>query len=275
MNETKLQELYFNYNKNISRKESLEELHQLVYQYASSRFQQDFDTSSEFYLYIYDKIPHLFDEYNPKYGISFLTFLSVKLKNYYYNFSKVNKSKKQLQNNICTLEWEDRVDLKSAFQQEHSIHHDDKLVEKIRDLLLKLPKEEDITLRLYFGFYLKTLHLRYLFLVHKNFDFFPLYRDYLKKLEKKKKQEKNKKSILLAKLHIFDFHESSMSEEKRKNLKTRFTQELLHVSSLISFKEIAKIMCSSVSTVYRKLKKGLEHLKIIISDGSVDLGSLN
>ena len=205
---------------------------------------------------MYAKIESFFTEYDPERNISFLIYLSVKLKNHYFKFVMALNQKQNILSEDSFSNWENEVGYNADYLG--NIENDtgeDQVKEMILKYVAELDIEEQIYIRLYFGFKLLLKHFRLLLTKHAKLDFFQVYKDYLLKLEKWETKEKQKKATAyerLSEIHINQ--DSAMSPEKRLRVKKRHIEEIYKIRSPVSLNLIAKLTKKNVPFIYRKIK---------------------
>ncbi|MDH5721061.1 MAG: hypothetical protein OEZ13_10695, partial [Spirochaetia bacterium] len=260
MNETGFQELFKRYNASLNdsleRKKCLDLLHEHIYLYPVKRYRADSDTSSEFYEYIYSKIEFFFTEFQSDKNISFMVFVAVRLRFYYYKFLKM-KHKKEKPDEL-NIDWNDEASYNTLFFSEARPERRRKknIKRVIGDALTTLDEHEEMSTRLYYGFPLRLRHLRYLFKTHQSVSVFAEYRTYLQNLidwENKEKLIKEKIELKLRKIEI-ESNKNKISQElevKREEL----LEDFFDVKNPTSIKKISVLLKVAVSVVHRRLSK--------------------
>ncbi|MDH5716756.1 MAG: hypothetical protein OEZ22_03845 [Spirochaetia bacterium] len=270
MDETGFQELFIKYSQSqegsIEREKCKELLHEHIYLYPIRRYRASSDDASDFYLYLYPKINLLFESYNPNKNISFLVYLSVKLRYYFYKFLEKNKSKKILNIENSHVSWENEADSRPFFVSHENDNDKDKLKSFIQKAIESLEPAEELPTRLYYGFPLRLKHLRFLFKTHGSYLIFDEYREYLNKLnEWEKKESKNKKNLLikLQKIQLKIETNKEKEDELFKKQKEAL-DDFFNIKNPISLKKISDILKEAISVIHRKIKKARFKIKNFI-----------
>ena len=263
MNDLEFQVLYTNYKLAQDIKEKnlcIEQVHHYVYRYATKRFKAQADIASDFYSYIYDKIPSFFEEYDQYSEIRFSIFIAVKLKYYYLKFINLETNKTK---GIAFEEYKDWNTPLYIYPKQIKQSENEQLVQ---EALERLPIENQICIRLRFGFLLMLKHLRFLMYQWKTIAFFELYRKYLIKLEHWNEQEREKKENLLSKI-LHQKNEPPNNLKMKQTYKNRF-KNLNLIKEPIKLKEIANMIQRNTSYVYRQINRGLSEIKSFISQNN-------
>ena len=248
MKEIDFQALYNLYTKaesHAERQECIETLHRIIYKYPSLRFGCDRDTSSDFYLKIFEKIPGYFEEYKPQSGYSFSMFICVKLRFAFYRFigsKEVSISK----NNELALDYDFSS---SQNSNKTSLDFFNLIIEKA---LTNLADKNQLLMRLYYAFPLLIRELRYLVKVHNSLEAFAHYREYLQVVQEALKKEK------YTKLRAFEnLQRDGLNEERRLKLLKKFFES----KPIVTYKQIANLVKETISLVQRKIKESEGEIK--------------
>ena len=276
MRESDLQALYNSYHQaaqDIQAKEkALSELHYCVYQYAAKRFGANHDTTSAFYMKMYHRIEDILNKYDPKYKISFFIYFSVILKkNYLKFFSQITKREEMYHD---FYDWETEIQgsyeatIDSLGEEENQKNDETKDQSGLKNLIIQaisfLDINQDISLRLNFGFYLLLKHLRELMVRHQGLYFFPFYREYIQKVREWEMKTSQDKTQILEKTQVlYQKLQTQHLNEKRTEQRNRLIDEFYKIKSPASLKMIARLIKRSISQVHSYIQLGKIELKKI------------
>ncbi len=251
MNETDFQELYASYERSEEgsneRQSCLNTLHHHIYQYPARRFRTDADKAAEFYAYYYGKIDSLFKEYDPSQQISFLTFLSVKLKFAYFRFLSKNR-----QVTADFKDWNDELTIAPEPEAASGLWAEVKAL--LMNIINSLALDDEMRIRLYYGFPLKLSHFRELLKRRIGLRIFQMYREYLVAVNKYNFDQQQEKERLLGRL-------SELDADEARRLRQRLIKRFFKITSPISLRTISKMLDETVSTLHRRITRTVEMIR--------------
>ena len=275
MKESDLQVLYNSYQKapkgSQEREKALSEFHYYIYQYAGRRFGADSDMASAFYMKMYQRIEDILEKYDPTYKISFFIYFSVILKkNYLKFFSQISKNE-EMYHDFC--DWETEIsEYYDPHSKENKEYSNTKDESEVRNAIVQaisfLDINQDMSLRLNFGFYLLLKHLRELMIRHQGLYFFPLYREYVQKVkywEMETSQGKTKvlerAQILYQKITYTLKGETKPLNKKKADQHNKLIEKFYEFKPSVPLKIIAQLIKRSISQVHFYIKSGKTELK--------------
>ncbi len=272
MKETDFQALYSDYHGTLpeskEREEILQGLHHYVYQYAIKRFRANDDMASDFYMKMYDRIEKFFHDYDSKRGISFAIYLAVILKRNYLKFflsttQKENRYQDFVHQNP-EIPWDPPATDNNG---EEEIEERASIEKLVLEAIGFLELNKQMTLRLYFGFYLLLSHLRKLLNVHGNLKFFPLYRKYVQKMKAWSVNEVMARKEILEKAEkeYFRYQQdtNNMKSDKRRD---HLIEDFYKIKTPVSLNFISQLMKKSTSQIHRLIKSAKQELKKIFHE---------
>lgn len=234
-----------------AKQKALTQLHEIIYTFPMKRYQFTSDVAGDFYLYCVNKIPLFLQEYQKiSNKIPFSAFLAVRLHFLLRKF--LRRRKRPRSGRDEPLSWDDILTLEVTTVAKS------KTKKKVHFLLSKLNKEEVLTIKLYYGFYLSLSDLRYLNQIHKSLKkTFTYYRTYLQEVNKlqqeiQKEQEKLERYLLEFEKK-FLLNESIHSLNEVKALKEKKLLEILETKGKVKLKTVALLMAEHQSTTKRRL----------------------
>lgn len=263
MNETEYQELFrlWQHSEEASaeREKAVNTLHSLIYRYPVRRFRADNDTASEFYLYMYGRIEEFFSKYDPSYGITFLTYVSHRLKGYYFNFIERCRPSENPLEYTLDENWDTPA--------ENSMTGTDSVNSQINRYIKKafhvLEDDEHLVTRLYYGFPLLLKQLRNLVRKQASFRVFTLYREYLDRLQQWEDRQRRKTESIQEKLARLESEiiDSNTGHDRREAL----LDEIRKYRPPVPITFIGRLIKESKSNVYRKIESAREKIKKFLS----------
>ena len=243
----------------------VKELHHYVYQYAIRRFGADYDMASNFYMKMYDRIENFFHEYDPRYKISFTVYLAVTLKRNYLKFLSSTKQKEDIYSN--DLSWNSEIswdppDHTQTAKEEAENKLDTQAI--VLEAICSLALNQQIVLRLYFGFYLLLSHLRELLRRHQGLSFFPLYRKYVHQVKTQRTEEIFQRKVALEKMQrsLYRAQKETDGPKSRKRRES-LIEGFYKVKPLASLSLISQLVKKSTSQVHRLINSAKKELKDI------------
>ena len=271
MKETDFQELYSNYHNSPpesgAREKILQNLHHYVYQYAIRRFRANDDMASDFYMKMYDRIENFFHDYDSKYGISFTIYLAVILKRNYLKFFLSTTQKENIYQDFVHQNPEIPWDPPSHDNDLEATEEKSNIEKLVLEAIGFLELNKQMTLRLYFGFYLLLSHLRELLNIHGNLNFFPLYRKYVQQVQNWSVEEVMGRKNILEKVEkeYFKYRQGTnnvKSDERRDHLIENFYK----IKTPVSLNFISQLIKKSTSQVHRLIQSAKQELKSIFHE---------
>jgi len=266
MIETDFQALYEQYLEAIKssnssqKKKCLDVLHQHIYKYPIRRYRADADAASEFYSMVVEEIPQYFEQYEESYGITFLVYLSVKLRNSYRRYLR-QKNKETHTSLGGDITFDEEVNIKS--QQDNSQF---KIMrQKLLDSFSNLGQEEDVVVRLSYCFPLLLNQFRILLKKHRSVSFFNLYRSYLVDIKDWEIKEKAEKETLAYALNAIESElvRGQLTKDKVKQQvikREKLITKIYHIKAPVTLNQVAKLMKEAVSFVHRRLRSAKEKI---------------
>jgi len=266
MNETSFQQLFVLYKESKpgseQKKKVLNEIHHYIYSYPSRRYQVSSDLSADFYAENIQKIESFIEQYDPSYNISFYVYLTVKIKRRFLNFLEKNNHIKNKENINEFYEISPDAHYDPVFEPTHAYGGDKKntIQYLLGKCLAKLPIDEEIPLRLHFGFPLKLSHFRELKRQHKSVDLFSNYRKYLELLQDNLQKEKSVKETMFTKLIYLDYRIKTDNLTSHKVRKDKILAQYFKPRSGLQLKFISLVVNQNITFVHRRIKSAKKKL---------------
>jgi len=269
MNEIDFQELFKLYHASKvgskERKKALEILHCFVYEYPHRRFRSGREAASEFYMEVFERIETWFHDYDPNYNVSFIIYLNIKLRGTFFNFIQKKRDARLALNSNDFHEINPDQNYTSLFGTESAglNESDEKNRYLIQYALNQLSMDEQIAVRLHYGFPLKLSHFRALQKKHTTFSSVEAYRKYLHLLAGHFDKESAEKENTFMQLVKFEVRKRQKRQDnktddtlRQNRRKTRLIVRFNRVGKGLKLKVIAEVMNENVTYVHRRLKSG-------------------
>ena len=264
MFETDFQELFRLYSAKDAlpsvKEAAVIQLHEHIYRFAAHRLRHSEDVSSDFYLFYQDKIEHLFLDYDPARGISFLVFVTVRLRFAFLKFigrRKISRSVYSAVDDFADPEEELKLASASPVFESSSDER-----QSIRQMLEILPRETQIILRLYFGFPLKISMVREMVNARGSLTFLKDYRKFLQKHERSLARQKDQFYKIQEKLGKLYSQKLAGTENSEHAVKREMLlKELQEQKPTVTQRDLAHLTGFTLSTVNRRIKEGLDELR--------------
>ncbi|MDH4261908.1 MAG: hypothetical protein OEV78_02560 [Spirochaetia bacterium] len=275
-NETEFQELfelYWNAAENSkSRMFVIEELNKYIYFYVTGQYQIEFDTASDFFVENIENTRKWLEEYEPSYLISFLVYFTSKIKRRLFNY-KIKYSKLKRYENLhefydlnpdAFIEsvFEERKDYQTDINEESHFN--------IRDFtkicLSDLKEDEQIAIKLYYGFPLSNKDFRYFIRRFSLKSVFQNYRKYHDYLKHKLNTERAQREVISQKLYLTSIFMRDEANQKIMDRRERLLTYFAEVKNLVPLRLIAEVFQTNITSVHRKIKRGQLKLKMLLGD---------
>lgn len=260
MKETYFQQLFekcINIKSHEIEKEVLKEVHLFIYFYPLKRYKVDEDLAADFYLEIIHKINQIILDYNPEYNISFIKYLTVKIKRRFLNFLDKKNRINELQRINEFAEYRDEIYSESVFEAQslYLQQSRNQTITTIEKILSGMDKIDEIITRLYFGFPVKNSHLKMIYCLHKNPAIFSLYRQYKNKWNTYFQANETRRNRILERLQVLQNNIDKTHLFADIYKKERLVNNLYATKNVISLKNIADLLNTNVTYIFRKLAK--------------------
>jgi hypothetical protein len=277
LDETEFQqlfELYWNSGEDSkARGFVIEELNKYIYFYVTNRFQAEFDTGSDFFVENIANTKKWLEEYEPAYGITFLVYFTSKVKRRLFNYRiKIQKLKKY--ENLNEFHYLDHDEfIESVFEERKPYFVDDSYekenkfdIQAFTNICLTVLKEdEQVAIKLFYGFSLSYKDFRYLAKLYDLKNVFMNYRKYHAYLNNKLKSEKAEREILSKKLYVTSINMREIENPKIFIRRQRLLTYFEDIKNLVPLRLIAEVFQLNITNVYRKVKRGKKKLKNLLS----------
>lgn len=266
MDETQLQELFdrYRYSENAQEQETcVKDVSVLVYGYSRRNFPYDQDLGSDFFLEIYPKISQIFDNYDPQKGMSFKSYLALRLSYLSKTFFTKQKNKSRFMSFSPIENYLFDVNLHSIFSDDSGDEQYNKmflleLSRKTFAALDSLPNEIQVLVKLHYGIPMSLANFRYVTKEKELSNFIADFRK-LKKILLQRKEEhsriKSKHKAKLLRYNLLSQYHPTDGENFSKRYDALVKKKLTNLE-LIRYRELAWLMHTPVSTIYRKINVG-------------------
>lgn len=271
-NETEFQELFELYWKagegSKERSFVIEELNKCLYFYAIKKYPGEFDVASDFFADNIVNTKKWLEEYEPAYLISFFVYFIGRVKRRFFNYrSRIHKIKK-MENVHEFYELNPEVFLESVFERKQGYLFENKSeIEGLtQECLSSLASDEEIAIKLYYGFPLTYKDFRFLFKKYNSRNIFELYRKYYTYLDRKLATEKNARENIIRKLYAASIRIQESADLESFSKRQRLLTYLENVKNLVPLRLVAEIFQTNITSVHRKVKRGEKKLKILLGN---------
>ena len=266
-------ELYWNADENSKgRSFVIEELNKYIYFYATNRYQIEFDTASDFFVDNIANTKKWLEEYEPSYYISFLVYFTSKIKRKLFNYKMKAQKVKRYENLHEFYDLNPDAFIDSVFE-ERKAYLETGDGEKKPDLqsftnncLRSLNTDEQIAIKLYFGFSLTYADFRYFTKKCRLKNVFGNYRKYRDTLNARLKTEQTKREMIFKKLYLTSINIRDNSSQKILDKRQRLLSYFEDVKNLVPLRLIADIFETNITNVHRKVQRGKRKLKQLLGN---------
>lgn len=262
-------EIYWNAEEGSKLRMSvIEELNKYIYFYVVSKYQDEFDMASDFFVDNIDNTKLWLEEYEPSFHISFLAYFTAKIKRKILNYWVKTQKCKMYENVNEFYRLDPDAFVESVFEPKNSYKAGGG--EDLRNLasvkMRDLDRDEEVALKLYYGFPLQFKDLRLLLGTGDKKIVIDSLRKYRACLKNKLESQQAQREVLLGKLYITGI--SLQNDVNRKTLEKR--EKLLvyfeEIRNLVPLRMIADIFQKSITNVQRKIKRGQKKIKDLLID---------
>lgn len=272
MNETDFQELFTQWKSSQDPEKYKiikDEVHRFIYEYPRSRFFVEDDVVSEFYTEYIERVDDFIDSYDSSYHVPFLIYMKVMIRRRFMNFLIKRNKNKKYENIGSYYEVNESSRYGSVFDHRagYSATPVCEREEAIEKAMSCLSPDEELVVRIYFGFPLRLPHLRLMVRYNCSPDLFKRYRTYCGTVEKWFKDESAQKKDISERLNFLDFElkvlegplRSRVVNGKRER-KKRLIQSYYLLRNAIPMKQVSELLNKNISFVYRRLHRGRKKL---------------
>ncbi|MDH4199847.1 MAG: hypothetical protein OEV66_05630 [Spirochaetia bacterium] len=269
IDETEFQELfelYWNAGKDSpQRLFVMDELKKYTYFYLTSRPYVDFDIASDFFVEIMGNTKKFLEEYEPAYYISFLVYFTSRVKRRLNNYRGKIQERKKYENVNEYYELNPEHHSESVFESMNDYCGNTGNIRTITEFCLsKLGIDEEIAIKLYYGFSLNYKNFRYLVRKGGRRATFVSYRKYLSCLNNKSISEKKMRESVFQKLYIVNINLRDNYDINCRRKRERLLKSLAISKGAAPLRLIAEIFATSITNVYRKIRRGRKKLEQLL-----------
>lgn len=262
-------ELYWNAAEgSVARSFVIEELNKYTYFYATGKYHTEFDTASDFFVENIANTKKWLEEYEPSYHVSFLVYFTSKIKRRMLNYWVKTQKNKKYENVNEYYRLNQDTFVESVFEEKQiympNSRYDTRYLMNLGLGVLSL--DEEIAVKLYYGFPLTHKDFRFLIRLCGKKSTFENYRKYYTFLKEKLKSERVERENLLRKLYMTSIlireDASGRGLHKRQRLLAYFED----VRNPVPLRFIAEIFQKNITNVQRKIKRGQKKIKNLLNN---------
>lgn len=255
---------YLIYQENRDFRLFMENISDFIFQFTRKRLNRDPDIVSDFFVHFYERAQACLDRYKNYQHLPFSGFLVTNIRHEFYNFiRKKRRSQIEMSPSEAILGMKSKLELNE--QVIHNSNDDDR--HRLSRELVKLPMNQRLPVKLYFGLELGIEELQELLTFHpqsRNASVF--LQDYRSRRAKRLEQLgrlQDRVRKLNHQIHSYSI-ESDESQNKGlmyKKWKDKIVEALQKERGIYSFQELGNLFLVNKTTIARRIEKAKNILK--------------